>query len=120
MGRVSLAGGSPFDLFRYSSPGVLDITSLIYPAYFSIDGGITNLRTFGSPDAADWDSSQPNDPFDASATAGVQAAISTADITVMNVLGYQSVSAAPEPAGWTLMGLGLTLLFACGKRLIPR
>lgn len=113
---------SPFDLFHYQAPGDLEVSggaSYLDPPYFSVDGGVTKLSTFGSPDPADWDESQPNDPFDALSTPGVQDVLSTADIDAMNVLGWEN-AAVPEPADWTFMGLGIVLLFVYRKLSIRR
>jgi len=46
MGRIN---GDSLDLFRYSSPGIhlFGEGTLAPPAYFSIDGGITDLADFG-------------------------------------------------------------------------
>ena len=65
MGRVSLLNYqpheySPIDLFRYSSPGVRDLTTggEGSTAYFSINNGTTNLGTWNNQtsngDLADW------------------------------------------------------------------
>jgi sugar lactone lactonase YvrE len=98
MGRLFGLGGSatsgyiyPYDLFRYSSPGVPQL-SLPNPAsdysYFSINGGVTNLKTFGGPDAADWDPYYGPDSFNSEEFPGEENALSADDIAVMNVLGY--------------------------------
>ena len=51
LGWNSIAQGGSFpdvaDLFRYSSPGQYGWTSL-QPAYFSVDGGVTNLADFAT------------------------------------------------------------------------
>ena len=81
---------SPLDLFRYSAPGVRDLTP--GPGYFSIDSGQTNLATFNDPtsggDAADWSSAVPNDAFDAAVGSDSANAVSAVDLIAMNVLGY--------------------------------
>ena len=109
----------PFDLFHYASPGILQIDTSDFTGYFSVDGGLTNLMTFGHPDIADWDTSVPNDAFDAESPAGVELLMGSTDITAMNVVGYDSV-ATPEPAGWTLLGSGLALPFVFGERIRRR
>ncbi|MSP01681.1 MAG: hypothetical protein EXR07_11630 [Acetobacteraceae bacterium] len=82
--------------------------------YFSPDGGTTNLgafNTIGSGDAGDWDSSVPNDPFDAFASPGVSQPVSANDITVMDAIGWNltgsSVPSAtvPVPSGVTIFAV---------------
>ncbi len=102
MGRIEDlgAGGddTPLDLFRYTSPGVRDLTS--GPGWFSING--TNLLAqFNNPaanggDAADWASSVKDDAFDDESTPGVANVISPTDFREMDVLGY-TPAALPTP-----------------------
>src|SRR5271166_1255246 len=115
MGRLMLTGGTigattnsyaPLDLFHYSSPGVRDFSQST-PGYFSIDGGNTNLGEFNTVsggDAGDWASSVANDAFDAYATPGVVNSVSSADLTALDVIGWDpagSVSSPPpsQPTG---------------------
>jgi Hint domain len=106
MGRMSDIGSSPntysvMDLFRYSAPGVRDLTAgsshSNSTAYFSINGGETNLGTWNNiprlGDTGDWkspDGPTPNDAFNAASSPGVINALSTNDVTLMNVLGYDT------------------------------
>ena len=99
MGRISLLayGGatSLMDLFRYTSNGVL-ATSGTQNSYFSDNGGATSLNPFNaspSGDFGDLSSSAGNNAFDAFANAGVVNAVTSNDLTMMNVLGYNLVSA---------------------------
>ena len=104
MGRISLLATSnsysDFDLFRYSAPGVrsfLGSTS----AYFSADGGNTNLNYFNSNpsgDFGDWANSAGNDSYDAFSDPGVVNAVTAADLTVMNVIGYNLATQAAPPS----------------------
>ena len=76
------------DLFRYSAPGVhaLDAGTT---AYFSADGGTTNLGTYDTAsDPADWAASAGNDADVAVAHPGVANLFTQADVTQLNVLGY--------------------------------
>jgi hypothetical protein len=91
MGRFGLIAGnySPLDFFRYSAPGTLDLTPA-NGAYFSINGGMTNINTFNGTsggDLSDW-AGATYDSYNASLTAGVELAVTPGDITVMDVIGY--------------------------------
>ncbi len=103
MGRVSFLNYqpheySPIDLFRYSSPGVRDLTTggAGSTAYFSINNGTTNLGTWNNQtsngDLADWYPEGPapggNDAFNDYRNPGVINAVSSNDITLMEALGW--------------------------------
>lgn len=82
---------SPLDLFRYTSAGTLatDATA----AYFSIDGGNTNLDAFNNylanrGDAGDWSTAVSGDFYDAFSSSGVANTVSATDLNVMEMLGY--------------------------------
>jgi hypothetical protein len=75
-------------LFKFMSPGTIQ-TQVGGPAYFSINGGATNLANFApESDYSDWSNTVPNDAFDAFFSAGATYIFSATDITLMNVLGY--------------------------------
>ncbi len=103
MGRYGLGqnGASsgrygPIDLFRYLSPGVLDLAPA-NGAYFSIDGGNSLLDTFngiGGGDLSDW-SGQTLDSFNHSLAQGQRLDVSAADLIVMDVIGYNRVFTPP-------------------------
>ena len=86
---------NPLDLFRYSSPGVRDVTP--GPGYFSLDGQ-TLLQQYNDPtnggDAGDWVDSLMGDSFGAG-YAGVAALVTPVDIEEMEAIGFQV--AAPMP-----------------------
>lgn len=84
MGRVA---GMSLDLFRYRSPGqhVFGGRTPSPSAYFSLDGGNTDLADFDTQsDPGDFRNA-PNDPFDATANGN---ALTPLDMTVMDVLGF--------------------------------
>ncbi len=89
----------PLDLFRYSSPGVLNASSA--NGSFSVTGQ-TLLLPFDNPlnggDAGDWSQNVSMDSFDAFDDVGVLEAISATDLSVMDVLGYHpSISPPATP-----------------------
>jgi hypothetical protein len=95
MGRIA---GTALDLFRFnenrSGSHVFGQAIPSTPAYFSIDGGATDLADFGiHSDPGDWLNSGVqgnNDPFDEIVGLG---GLSPVDITEMDVLGFAQASA---------------------------
>jgi hypothetical protein len=100
MGRVP--GASGLSLFRYTSQGNHLFTSGTPAAasYFSIDGGVTKLADFGvSSDPGDFLNSPgsnltPNDPFDEGIAGST---LTSVDLTMMDVLGFNVTSSSPPP-----------------------
>jgi hypothetical protein len=81
---------SPIDVYRYASPGMLDLVPA-NGAYFSIDGGTTVIHTFNGPnggDLSDWLKGAIADSYDVGPTLGSEAAVSAGDVTLMDVIGY--------------------------------
>ena len=100
MGRIVSGGDAntfaPLDLFRYSSLGVRALSGS-QTAYFSIDGGSTDLNDFNtSPngDLGDWASGAGPDSYDAAATRGVALPVTATDLRVMDVIGWDATGAA--------------------------
>src|SRR5438874_5601753 len=100
MGRVP--GASGLSLVRYTSQGNHLFTGGTPAAasYFSIDGGVTKLADFGvSSDPSDFLNSPasnltPNDPFDESIAGST---LTSVDLTLMDVLGFNVTSSPPPP-----------------------
>jgi hypothetical protein len=113
------ARDSPIDLFRYSSPGVRDLSPVYGAAnYFSVDQGATPINTFNivcCGDLSDWAGVTP-DAYNAFLTLGRAGLTSPGDITQMDVLGYDLVAAVPEPATLTLLSVGLLVGTFAGRR----
>ena len=92
LGRsIGLTADAPLtvlNLFKYASPGDIQ-TEVGGAAYFSINGGATNLANFATTsDYSDWSNTVPNDAFDAFFASGTAYTISATDITLLNVLGF--------------------------------
>jgi hypothetical protein len=106
------------DLYRYSAAGVRTHTiTPTGPAYFSINGGVTNLVNFNQSaggDFADWgDGVLPpdgtgNSPAQVQDAFGGDASVATPNMgpnefTALDVIGYTLV---PEPATLGLLAVG--------------
>ena len=127
---------TPLDLFRYSAAGVLDY-GYNDAAYFSINGGLTRLKTFnnvGSGDRTDW-ASGTADVSNAFISKGLAYSLTAVDLTALDVLGYGGSNlgdtaagyptktafalvnaGVPEPMQWTLMIVGFGLTGAALRR----
>jgi hypothetical protein len=108
MGRIPLMGerltGSPdymlFDLFHYTGAGVRGLNNGA-GRFFSIDNGTTLLKAFNFPngngsDPQDW-ASGTNDCFNAFASSSVENDLTSVDLRVMDVIGYDFASSSPTP-----------------------
>jgi hypothetical protein len=143
LGRISgLESAAPpyatmFDTLRYSAPHASSF-SYTSPAYFSVNGGVTNLGQFnisGGGDRGDMNGIS-GDAQDAYLSTGTIYALTKGDLTALDVLGWGSwrllaggvmigdtslsgISGAmgvPEPSAWTIMLLGLGLSGAASRR----
>jgi len=106
MGRVGLEGATlqatdgtifpnvytPLDEFRYTAPGVPDVTPSA--GYFSLNDGVTHILPFNDPnnlgDPADWATAPmtQHNAFDAFASTG-RASVTMADVLAMAAIGYR-------------------------------
>jgi hypothetical protein len=145
MGRLSgLSSSKPtyattYDLFRYSAAGKPSF-SYSSAAYFSINGGVTNLGAFndtGGGDRGDWlNTAGATDEFDSEASTGANMNLSQADLTALDALGWdtannpggwvtsstasshsaQLAGDVPEPGAWVMMILGIAPMGAMLRR----
>lgn len=120
---------TPFDLFRYSAPGQLSF-NYSTGAYFSLNGGVTNLGNFNisssGGDRSDWASfgSTASDIQAAFLSPGKASNLTAADLAALDALGYTGSNlgdsiplspttvasnfiSVPEPGVWTMMLVGL-------------
>jgi len=109
----------PYDLFRFTAPGTLAVNDNGAGVYFSVDNGQTDLLNYNDGallggDPQDW-AGQTNDTFNAFTGPGVENLMSTTDLDVMNVLGYE-LSSTPEPQTWALLAGGLALVCYLQRR----
>jgi hypothetical protein len=133
---------TPFDAFRYSAAGKASFSSTA-SAYFSIDGGKTdlgNFNTVGSGDRGDWlAASAAGDASSAFFNTGTAYSLSSDDLAALDALGWgiwtpaavglttttlmkqspvgHSLSAVPEPAAWVFMLTGFAGLGGALRRL---
>jgi hypothetical protein len=100
------------DLFRYAGTGVRSFTtSVTATAYFSINGGATDLTNFnqngiGGADFGDWASGPTPQVQDAFGSPGADPNLGSNELTALDVIGYNLVS-VPEPESGALLFGGL-------------
>jgi hypothetical protein len=136
---ASPAWATPFDLYRYTAAGK-DSFSYSAGAYFSINGGVTNLGDFnyaGTGDRGDWQAvAGGTDLQSAFLSTGKAYALSASDLTALDALGWGVWSAAggslstgpstlspvggaqgvPEPTTWAMLLAGFSLIGAFLRR----
>jgi len=96
--------GSPdymlMDLFHYTGPGVRGLNDGA-GRFFSIDNGTTLLKGFNDAaanggDLQDW-ASGTNDCFNAFSNSSVKNDLTSVDLRVMDVIGYDFAGSSPTP-----------------------
>jgi hypothetical protein len=131
--------GTPLDLARYAAAGAPSF-SYGAKAYFSIDGGKTNLGDFnfyGYGDRSDWLSAGTTDLQAAYLSTAKVYRLSASDLTALAALGWgaptlpanlltaipgsaasglQAAGGAPEPDAWMMFTRGVGLAGAAVRR----
>jgi hypothetical protein len=115
LGNGNVIGTIAMDLFRYnenrSGSHVFDSGIPATPAYFSLDGGLTDTADFGiHSDPGDFLNSGvqgSTDPFDEFVSSSVSTALTAADLKLMDVLGYTLSQSAESAIGGTPFRSGL-------------
>lgn len=142
LGRLSGVGTNawrtPFDLFRFAKPGTLSYSNNS-AAYFSVDGGVTNLANFNysrsGGDRSDWATAVTTfDASDAFIGRGQRKNITAVDLAVLGAIGWDGSNlgnsganpsaiafglitpGVPEPAMWTMLIAGFGLVGAALRR----
>ena len=114
LGWNSIAEGgsvpSVADLFRFASPGQYQWTSG-QPAYFSIDGGNTNLADFSTSfDQTLFTNLPAGDSLELPVTIPATA-LTSFDIEALSVIGFGAASAAPPQRRFNAGGNSPDILF---------
>ena len=137
---ASATWATPFDLYRYAAANVSSF-SYTSAAYFSVNGGMTNLGDFnisGGGDRSDWLSVAGSTELqNAYLSTGTAYTVSSSDLTALDALGWGvwkapaaplsagpsrlsslggALAAVPEPSSWGLLILGFGCVGAITRR----
>jgi hypothetical protein len=101
--NYGIGGYQPFDLFRFTNSGARSFGVNDTNVYFSVDNGATALKYFYTNvlfgDIQDWNTSSPSDAYDAYLSPNQKSALSSADLTTLDILGYSLNFNPPRLAG---------------------
>jgi len=108
---------APVDLFRYTAGGLRSFTTSGDDAWFSIDGGLTDLVRYNQNAGGDygdwWSIGVAHTPRvqDAAGTPGVQLNLGV-ELTLLDVIGWDLVIPAPTPTIQSVGRAGNTINFS--------
>jgi PEP-CTERM motif len=109
---------APVDMFRYTANGTRIFLSS-GPAYFSIDGGATQVAPYNNtPNGEDFADFSTNCQHvqDAVGCPGQSFDVSkSVELKILDVIGYDEIQ-TPEPSSVALMGAGMAGLLALSRR----
>jgi hypothetical protein len=93
----------PYDLFRFTNNGARSFNINSSGVYFSVDNGATAMRYFnpnaGVGDVTDWALNGASDCCDYQIGSGRKPVLSFADMTALDVIGYNLSYTPPHLAG---------------------
>jgi hypothetical protein len=116
-GLPTAASGRPPDLFRFTAAGVRTNTTSGDDAWFSINGGVTDLARYNQNNTGDygdwWSIGVAHTPRvqDAAGTPGVIINLGV-ELTVLDVIGWDLVIPAPTPTIQGVARIGNTINFS--------
>lgn len=103
----------PYDLFRFLN-GARTINASDTGVYFSVNDGVTELKPFNydpSGDLQDWAPTNLPDSFDWEIGSDTEGFLSSADLTALDVLGYDLNFTPPKVKGARLANGNFELTF---------
>jgi hypothetical protein len=120
----NFAGVGSMDLYRYSAPGVRSFTTDPHAtAYFSMDGGVTNLVNFNQAgngsDYGDWATGSHPQVQDAFGTPGANPALGPNELAAFSAVGYTlTAQSVPEPSSLAMLGTAILVVsgYGCVRR----
>lgn len=108
----------PYDLFRFTN-GVRTLNAFDTGVYFSVNNGVTALKPFNPvtpsnytmEDPQDWTPANLTDSYDWQLGADKEGILSSADLTSLDIIGYDLNFHAPKAAGTRLANGNFEITF---------